>query len=33
MGWGDGGELTFCADAEAIGGGRLEDVYCIFQCG
>jgi len=33
MGWGDGGELTFYADAAALAHGRFERVWGTCQCG
>ena len=33
MCWGDGGELTFYADSDAMKRGRIERVWCEFQCG
>jgi uncharacterized protein YwqG len=33
MCWGDGGELTFCVDAEALANGRVEPVWGTSQGG
>jgi hypothetical protein len=33
MMWGDGGELTFYADAKALGKGRFERLWGTCQCG
>src|SRR5262249_998474 len=33
MAWGDGGELTFYADAKALARGRIERVWGTCQCG
>jgi uncharacterized protein YwqG len=33
MGWGDGGELTFCLDPVALRAGRFERIWVEYQCG
>ena len=33
MCWGDGGELTFYADAKALAQGSFERIWVIYQCG